>query len=202
MEETSGVCDENIKYGVNDTVNEELGKVRIRHYEANIWTKSIEQIANPMKGNGAYTINPNLRRYPSLLLLYGGGIASIASKNYHNLDAIAIEAKCSSVLEPRRQTAIITNILKETIVENKQLAGRLFNRPNYFYPISNYLHDFLKVFMKDIISVDSNYDKVFDYFEYMLGLLYVDKSYNNCYASNYLILKKSNYFSLKLVIMW
>jgi hypothetical protein len=205
MEETNRICDENAKCGMNDPISEELMKNRIKHYEANIeillslfingcywgsaefsnvWTKCIEQVANSMQENGGYKGWLNLRRYPSLLLLYGGGIASIASKNYHNLYAISIEAKCNSILEHQRQTPLILNILKESVVEDHQLTGRLFNMPGGYTPLSDYLHDFFRVFMKDIIPVDSNYDKIFDYFEYMLGLLYVDNRYNNLENEN------------------
>lgn len=198
MEETNRVNSENLRFGMNDPISEQLMVDRIKIYEANIeillnlfisgcywgekgfsdiWAKSIEQIANMDTGDGGYTGWLSLRNYPSLLLLYAGGIASIASKNYHNLYAIGVEAKCKDTSEYRRQTSVGKNIYNYSIFETSSLAEKVLNMPNHHSPISDYLYSYLKSFMKLIIPVDSNYDKFFDYFEYILALLYIDRKY-------------------------
>lgn len=136
MEETNKVCNENIKFGMNDTISEELMSERIKRYEANIemllnlfisgcycgekgfsdiWVKSIELIANCDSRADGNTCWLSLKNYSALLLLYEGGIASIASRNYHNLYAIVIEAKYRDKVEHNRQTSIGKNIYNYSI---------------------------------------------------------------------------------------
>lgn len=203
MEETNRVCDENVKYGMNDPINEELMKNRIKHYEANIeillnlfingcywgneefsdiWVKCIEQIANTDIGDGGYIGWLNLRCYPALLLLYAGGIASIASKNYHNLYAITVEAKCRDKVEHNRLTSIGKNIYNNSAFETKSCAEKVLNMIDKYSPVSDYLHRYLRVFMKEILPLDLNYDRAFDYFEYLLGLIYIDRKHSTLTA--------------------
>ncbi|ERI95267.1 hypothetical protein HMPREF1982_00408 [Clostridiales bacterium oral taxon 876 str. F0540] len=198
MEETYKACNENIRFGMNDTINEQLMLDRIKRYEANIevllnlfitgcyWgtkefsdilIKSIEQIANFDNRSDGYFGWLNLKNYPALLMLYAGGIVSIASKNYHNLYAIAIEAKCRDKAEHNRQTSIGKNIYNYCIFDTKSRAERVLNMVNRYSPVSDYLHSYLREFMKSVIPLDLNYDRAFDYFEYLLGLIYIDIKY-------------------------
>lgn len=199
MEETDKVCNENIKFIMSDTTNEKLMLDRIKRYEANIeillnlfingcyfggkefsyiWIKSIEEIANTDNRRSGNIDLLNLKNYPALLLLYAGGIASIASKNYYNLYAIAIEAKCGNRAEYGRQTSIGKNIYNYSVFDTKSIAERVLNMNNKYTPISDYIHYYLRGFMKEIIPLDLNYDRAFDYFEYMLGLINIDRNYS------------------------
>ena len=56
-----------------------------------LWTRSIERIANPPGSRNGYTLWINLRRYPALLLLYAGGVASIAAHKYSTLAALLVK---------------------------------------------------------------------------------------------------------------
>ena len=199
MEETDRVCNENIKFIINDTINEKLMLDRIKRYEANIeillslfisgcyfggkefsniWIKSIEQVANTDSRRSGNSALLNLKNYPTLLLLYAGGIASIASKNYYNLYAIAIEAKCRDNAQYNRQTSIAKNIYNYSIFDTKSSAQKVLNMDNHHTPISEYIHDYLRGVMKEIIPLDLNYDRAFDYFEYMIGLIYIDRNHD------------------------
>lgn len=48
---------------------------------------------------------------------------------------------------------------------------------NRYIHVRNYLHSYLRTFMKEIIPLDIKYDMIFDYFEYWLGLINVDRKY-------------------------
>lgn len=199
MDETNKVNNENLKLKMNDLPNDKIMRERIERYEGNIeillhlfingcywggedfsdvWTKSIEEIANEDKRNDGYEAWIYLKNYPTLLLLYAGGIASIASRKYYNLFAIAVEAKCSDIAEHRRTTSIVKNVYNYSTFNTKDTAEKVLNMPDYYSPVSDYLHDYLRKLMKSIIPVDSNYDKYFDYFEYILALLYIDRKYD------------------------
>lgn len=199
MEETNRVCNENLKFGMNDTINEQLMSERIKRYEANmeillnlfangcywggkdfrdIWIKSIEQIANSDVRRDGLVAWLSLKNYPTLLLLYAGGIASVASANYHNLVSIVMKAKCRDRGGYDSQTSIGKNIYGYSIFETSSLACKVLNKPNHYTPISDYLHDYLRSFMESIIPLDSNYDRIFDYFEYLLGLINIDRNHN------------------------
>jgi hypothetical protein len=200
MEETYKVCNENIRFGMNDTISEQLMLDRIKRYEANIevllnlfingcywgtrefsdiWIKSIEQIANFDNRRDGYTGWQDIKNYPVLLLLYAGGIASIASKNYHNLYAIAIEAKCRDKAEYNRLTSIGKNIYNYSAFNTKESAEKVLNMVNRYSPVSDYLYSYLREFIKAIIPLELNYDRTFDYFEYLLGLIYIDRKYSD-----------------------
>ena len=58
-----------------------------------LWTRFIERIANPAGSRSGRVVWINLQRYPALLLLYAGGIASIAAQKYGTLAALLTSAK-------------------------------------------------------------------------------------------------------------
>ena len=54
-------------------------------HHAPLWIACIERIANLPEPQPGYEVWRNLRHYPTLLLIYGGGIAAMAGGNYENL---------------------------------------------------------------------------------------------------------------------
>lgn len=147
---------------------------------ATIWTKSIEMIASTCVNNG-YEMWVNLKKYPILLMVYVGGIASIASNRYYNLYAITITAKTYTIeeLEP-----IINQMYPYNIFASRELADNLLYGINKHTPVNDYLYSKLRTVFKDIISVDKKYDYNFDYFECFLGLIYMDSVFKDLGNSN------------------
>lgn len=198
IEETLRVCDNlnSEKFDVNkERPTVELAKVRIKEYEAtmdkllhlvangcywgenefkDIWSKCIEIIADTCKDNGGYTYWNSLRKYPVLLMIYVGGIASVASNKFYNLYSIINEANIKRISGFEK---LIKEVIPYKVFEDKEWACKLLDKQGRYIPVSDYLHDIIKDILTDIIKLDDKYDYYFDYFEYFWGLAYIDNEY-------------------------
>ena len=135
--------------------------------QENIWMKCLERIANPSGATGGVVIWLNLRLYPALLLLYSGGIASIAAEKYGTF---------STLLTKRSIDGNVPIVLKLYIysVFKDGSSEYISGYENHFNPISMHLFKVLREPLRDILPQDVDYQKCFDRFEYLLGLAYVD----------------------------
>jgi hypothetical protein len=113
----------------------------------------------------------DLKRYPSLVLLYGMGLSAIANSNYRFLrkllygtiradeqigeSAVASSIYCAAVLDPGIQ---------------KRLPG--YER--HYTALSNHLFDVLRKPLREYIPDDERYDASFDWFEYLFCLVHCD----------------------------
>ena len=132
-----------------------------------LWRKCLERIANPSGTRPGYTDLVNLKWYPGLLLLYGGGIASIAAGHYNTLFTLFHEV----MVRTNRHTeepALLTVHPFEVVDLN--LARSLPGLERGYTPISEYLHTALREPLREFLSYDSRYTRCFDRFEYMLSL--------------------------------
>lgn len=140
-----------------------------REHES-IWVKCIERIANPPGQRNGFEIWLSLRLYPALLLLYGGGIASIAADNYQTLTALFTQA-----------------MVRQGYVENPLVvhvyAGAVMDRNVWEYlpgvernsiAVSEYLYKLLRDPLKELLPDEIHYERCFDRFEYILGLVHAD----------------------------
>ncbi|HPJ30098.1 MAG TPA: SIR2 family protein [Methanothrix sp.] len=106
----------------------------------------------------------NLKLYPALLLLYGGGIASIAAGKYDflsNLAAKKISYEIHSLLMDLSKLDVIKSNLQ------KQLS---FQGNNCIW-LSNHLLTILQKSFNESIYFDTNLDRYFDCFEYLMILI-------------------------------
>lgn len=203
MEECEYVC-EKLNGERFDTNSEspriDAGKKRIKEYEAVmerllhllangcywgeeefslIWTKCIEMIADTCSNNG-HERWQNLTKYPLLLMIYVGGISSIASNRFYNLFAISNKAKIQTKYGIK---SIINEIYPWSVFgRDTEWGSSILSRTNYYTPISDYLYDKLKEIFNDIIRTEMKYDVNFEAFEYFLGLIFID---GNLYSEEY-----------------
>jgi SIR2-like domain len=135
-----------------------------------LWTRSIERIANPQGSRSGFVIWINLRRYPALLLLYAGGIASIAAGNYGMLVALLVGAK---VREDGKAKPLVLGVNTWAVMERG--AGQMLpDMDRHFVPVSDHLYARLRDPLRSQIPSDDEYQACFDRFEYLLGLAYAD----------------------------
>ncbi len=199
IEETTEVCNRlnDNKFGVSERMDIEKYKKRIKEYEAiiekllhiiangcywgsgefkDIWEKSIELVANTYKQVGGTTGWLDLKKYPALLMLYVGGISSIASGKFYNLYSITNKAtiKKNNVL-----STIIMEINDYEVFGGRQTACNALELPDRYTPVSEYLFKKLRDIFKYIIPLDERYEIYFDYFEYFLGLIYIDARFDD-----------------------
>jgi hypothetical protein len=113
----------------------------------------------------------DLRWYPSLLLLYSGGIAAIASDNYGNLAtllATRVESRRAYKLQPVIVSVFdamegLTNAFKLLPGYERQHVAR-----------SNSLFDLLRPHLDALLFLGQSYETLFDRFEVFFSLVYAD----------------------------
>lgn len=140
-----------------------------------LWIKSLEQIANRPGVRSGPTAWVKLREYPSLLLLYAGGIASIANKNFENYAAITTKTCFNNEYE---RAPFVVKLYPLAVIEN-QLAKEVFDDNRSYTPVNNHIYEVIREPFKQLIPLDSDYKKYFDYFEYLSGLVFVDTRNDN-----------------------
>lgn len=132
--------------------------------------KCLELIANlPREADSGVWVE--LRLYPSLLLLYSGGIAAIAAEQYSTLNALLSKAR---VIDERKALPLVLEVNIPKVMETgvgQQISGMERHRT----PLSDYLYGILRELFREYIPQDFLYQRHFDYFEYLSALVYVDK---------------------------
>lgn len=132
---------------------------------SNLLTSTIERVANLEK-------HSIIQKYPSLFVLYTLGLCALSSNNFHNLAAILRDTKIRNV---RGKINLINEVNPTAIFYDSGLAS-LIKRPktNEFTPANNYLFDIIRPLLKDYIPDDDEYEEIFDKFEYLFALNYID----------------------------
>lgn len=145
-------------------------------YHKELWSQILKRIANPF---GDYThtsrsVVTGLRLYPALLLMYGGGIASVAAQKYDNLAALLAKTKIKVVNEREMQSAaraLSIGLVFESLPE----AARWLTDPRTEnFAVNEHLFNTLREPLGEILPQDDDYQRCFDRFEYLLSLIYAD----------------------------
>lgn len=108
-----------------------------------------------------------LRYYPTLLLMYAAGMASIASGNIGVLSAVLTKSK---VHDPYGGEKELCSIVYTTAVIQNEVGYLLPGLERRYTPTSDHLHEVLR----DYFPGDTDYDEAFDRFEYFFGLVHAD----------------------------
>lgn len=139
---------------------------------ADLWSKCLGRVANSSRSYSGTTAWLPLRWYPALLLLYGGGIASVASEKYDILNAVLVKSKVWNFNMNREEPlALAVHPVK---VIDTSISGYLPDMENKYTPLNDHLFDVLRDPLKDILPQESEYERCFDRFEYLLALVHAD----------------------------
>lgn len=150
-----------------------------QHQQA-LWVKSLERIAKPETNNGLEVLL-KLRLYPALLLLYAGGIAAIAGERYGNLAALLTQANIKDSIDGR-EVRLGMDLNPRAVME-KPVQQKLPGRDRGYTPLSNHLFEVLRGCLREFLPSDTDYERYFDRFEYLLALVAVDL-YSNASGVN------------------
>lgn len=134
------------------------------------WVRTLERIANPAGGSGGLIVWLKLRRYPALLLLYAGGVAAVAGGRYGTLAALLTEA---TVREESRVHPLVLVINTADVIPH-DVGQRLPGMERRFTPASDRLYSILREPLKEYLPDDTQYQRCFDRFEYLLALVHAD----------------------------
>lgn len=135
------------------------------------WISVLQRIADTRGIHGGLECLINLRHYPTLLFMYGLGIASVASENFHNLAAILTNPTARNDNGETRQLCEV--VYPYAVIKN-EVAHMMPGTSKSWTPISNHLHNTLRGVFRDYLHRDQDYDNAFDRFEYFLGLVNAD----------------------------
>lgn len=138
---------------------------------APLWTSALQRVSDTggMRAGLIYLIK--FRHYPTLLFMYGAGVAAVASKKFRTLAAILVESTART--DGEEQKSLCEVIYPYSVLEN-ELAVNVPGMGRSWTPISNHLHSALRGFFRDLLPRDEDYDDAFDRFEYFLGLVHAD----------------------------
>jgi hypothetical protein len=135
-----------------------------------LWARCLERIANPPVESRGIEAWLDLRYYPALLLLYAGGLASIAAKRYSNFAALLTKAR---VIYDRQSLPSALFLYPDNVM-NKGLAERLSGMERHHTPLSDHLQQVLREPLREYLPQDEHYQKCFDRFEYLFALVHAD----------------------------
>jgi len=141
-------------------------------HEMSIWTKCLERLGNVPTHRRGTTVWLSLMRYPALLILYAGGIASVASQKYGTFQGLVLGTKLVDRVNRSEQPVVLA--LTRTNVLRSNVARTLPGLADHYTPLSERLQEFLREPSRQIIPDDHRYERCFDRFEYMLALVYAD----------------------------
>jgi len=196
MERTEEVYKElnSERFDLREEVNETTFQKRMQDYEtvtvplikalipiayydkgenSNLLTAAIERIAGSKKRSSLFAWS-QLQKYPSLLLLYALGLCAFASalvyNNYQNLAAILRNTKLRGVKGNN-----LINYINPYIFYTRELVGFLKGSSlDRNRPANDYLLHSIRSFVKEYILDENDYDEIFDRFEYLFALNYID----------------------------
>lgn len=157
--------------------------------ERRVWSDALERIANPPAVTESYyPVLWQMRRYPALLLHYGGGIAAMAGERQGTLGNLLYRARVRDLTDDEHPLALAfgTRAFYEagTSMNNYLQRGTPpENRLKYYFPMSEHLHATLRESLRDILPDNANYDRCFDQFEYLRGIVHVAQ--RNQYKPDY-----------------
>ena len=137
-----------------------------------IWTSAIERVANAASSRGASSGADRLKAYPALLLLYGGGLASVAKEKFSTLQALLVNPR---IFGAEGEQAAVNRLVADSIIRE---AARSLEPENArrIAPASVYLYEFLRPLLREFLLADSDYHEVFERFEYLCALIWVDEN--------------------------
>lgn len=131
---------------------------------------SLVRLVERIAGAGAEMVPlvswPDLRLYPALLLVYGGGIAAVANENYETLHSMLEVVQVRQLDESF--VAVANGIIAQRVLDD--VIRRLNPSENRYTPASDYLHSTLREPFRSIEPSDQRYDMLFDQFECLVAL--------------------------------
>jgi hypothetical protein len=135
-----------------------------------IWPSLVERVAGGVDRAGGQTIWADLSQYPGVLLLYAAGLGALDGERYDNLRAVVLEPH---VLYHRERRMAIEVLNAETLMDSSQ-AARVAGLSKTFAPMSDRLATDLRPLVADVVPDEAQFARLFDRFEFLLGLVYLD----------------------------
>lgn len=134
-----------------------------------IWPAVIERVVSAVDRGHGQTLWADLSLYPGVLLLHAFGVGAIAGGRYDNLRAVLLEPR----LHFRNEWHSAVDLLYPAAVLDGRQA-RSAGLSMTFTPVSDRVAADLRPVVADVVPNDAAFGRLFDRFEYLLGLVYID----------------------------
>lgn len=135
------------------------------------WTSTIHRVANATEKSGGFDYLLNLHQYPTLLLLYGAGLAAVAAGNDETLVRLLTRPKVKG--HEGKYVEICSMVYPDVVMELQY--GRLLpGMERRYRPVSDHLFNKLRSLLREYLPSDEDYQGGFDRFEYLLGLVHAN----------------------------
>lgn len=144
-----------------------------RPEHGSLWQRILQRVGDPPGGGGGAVAWIGLRRYPASLLMYAGGIAALAGKQYANL-ATVLRAPIKNSTEQHADIAAVS--LNVAQVMRDGLQKFIPEKQRHHTPFSDYVFETLRGPFKSLIPNESEYEELFLLFEYLLGVVVWQKN--------------------------
>jgi len=138
-----------------------------------LWVRSLERSANPFGPVGGVMCWINLKRYPTLFLMYAGGLAALAAGKYRTFLELLSKPKIRGI---DSEEPLVSDVHAAGSVLDWNLARLLPSLERHKTPVSDLLFTVLREPLREFVPDDINYSRLFNRFEYMLALVFVDLS--------------------------
>jgi hypothetical protein len=140
--------------------------------QAKLWSRAVQAVGNAVPGGNGLNVWLELRFLPAAMLLYAAGVNAVAGGN--------LAAAARILHEPKVREPIATQPAALVLVPNSivppQVANLVASLERHYTPGSDYIHDWLRPLTSDLIIDDDDYSEIFDRWEYLFGLAYLDLS--------------------------
>jgi hypothetical protein len=138
-----------------------------------LWVELLQRVANLQGERGGYPSLLDLRRYPALLLLYGGGMAAVAARHYETLHALLTKPKITDEMQGTDQPPLYRLSPYDVMTQDH---ARLLVGSRRLAPLSDHLFEVLRGPCQALLPANREYQLCFDRFEYLRSLLEVDET--------------------------
>ncbi len=115
-----------------------------------------------------------LRWYPTVLILYSGGIAALTSGNYQSLSTFLTTKVRGSTTGAKGKTAVESTVEGMLELDQMNLFKTLPGYENFYAPRSEHLFKNLQPQLEDLLFLGNGYEDDFDRFEIFYALCYLD----------------------------
>jgi len=140
--------------------------------QQNVFLKCFKRLADQNGPESGVPVLLSLRRYPALVLMYGMGLAALASSNYSFMKAMLdLNLRIDSYKPDKPTAATLHNFEVLQLDKQRMLPDRGLDHT----PLSDHLFDLLREPLREYLPDESAYDATFDWLEYLICLAYIDK---------------------------
>lgn len=130
------------------------------------WTKALERLADSTSEGNGYQFWLKLELYPALMLMYIGGISSLAADRPDIFSHIVKKTTIGG--DP-----MVSRLYPLNVIELDH-ARRLPGMEHRHTPLNDHMFEVLREPLRDILPQDEEYANLFDLFEYLYALTHAE----------------------------